>query len=38
METDNRIIVILAHLRGVVADIYIQKKLNELNEETETQD
>ena len=38
METDNRITVIFAHLRGVVADIYIQKKLNELDEETGTQD
>jgi len=38
METDNRITVILAHLRGGVAGIYAQKKLNELDEETGTQD
>ena len=30
--------MILAHLRGDVAGIYIQKKLNELDEELETQD
>ena len=34
---DNRIIVILAHLRGGVVEIYAQKKLNELDEETNTQ-
>jgi len=33
METDNRITVILAHLRRDVVGIYIQKKLDELNEE-----
>ena len=38
METEDRIIVILACLRGGVADIYIQRKLDELNEELETQD
>ena len=38
METDNRITVILAHLRGGVAGIYAQKKLNELDEELGTQD
>jgi len=38
METNNRITVILAHLRGGVADIYTQKKLNELDKELETQD
>ena len=38
METDNRITVILAHLRGGVAGIYAQRKLNELDEETGTQD
>ena len=37
METDNRITVILAHLRGDVAGIYTQKKLNELDKETGTQ-
>ena len=36
--TDNRITVILAHLRGGIAGIYIQKKFNELNKETDTQD
>ena len=35
---DNRITAILAHLRGGVVDIYVQKKLNiELNKETNTQ-
>jgi len=38
METSNRITVILACLRGDVVDIYTQKKLNELDEELETQD
>ena len=38
METDNRIIVILTCLRGDIADIYVQKKLNELDKELETQD
>jgi len=38
METNNRITVILAHLRGGVADIYTQKKLNELDKELGTQD
>jgi len=38
METDNRIIAILAHLRGGVASIYAQKKLNELDKELEIQD
>ena len=38
METDNRITVILARLRGGVAGIYAQRKLNELNKETGTQD
>ena len=34
---DNRITAILAHLRGGVVDIYVQKKLNiELNKETNT--
>jgi len=36
METDDRITVILAHLRGGVAGIYAQKKLNELSKELET--
>jgi len=31
IETDNRIIVILAHLRGGVVDIYAQKKLDKLD-------
>jgi len=38
METNNRITAILAHLRGGVADIYIQRKLDELDKETRTQD
>ena len=37
METNNRITVILACLRGGVASIYAQKKLNELNKELGTQ-
>jgi len=37
-ETDNRITAILAHLRGGVAGIYAQKKLNELDKELGTQD
>jgi len=38
IETDSKITVILACLRGDVAGIYVQKKLNELDKETETQD
>jgi len=38
METDDRIMAILVHLRGGVVEIYIQKKLNELDEELGTQD
>jgi len=38
METKNRIMVILACLRGGVAGIYAQRKLNELDKETGTQD
>jgi len=38
IKTDNRITVILAHLRGGVAGIYIQKKHDELDKEIETQD
>ena len=38
METNNRIMAILAYLRGDVAGIYIQKKLNELDKEIGTQD
>ena len=37
MKTDNRIIVILACLRGGVVEIYTQKKLDELDEELRTQ-
>jgi len=37
-RTDKRITAILAHLRGGVAGIYAQKKLNELDEENDTQD
>ena len=38
METDNRITAILACLRGSVADIYTQRKLDELDKELRTQD
>jgi len=38
METDNRITVIPACLRGGVVGIYIQKKLDKLNKELGTQD
>ena len=38
IETNDRITVILAHLRGGVVGIYAQQKLNELNEELGTQD
>jgi len=34
IETDNKITAILACLRGGVAGIYAQKKLNELDKET----
>ena len=34
----NRIIAILAHLRGGIVGIYVQKKLNKLDEELGTQD
>ena len=37
IKTDNRITVILAHLRGGVAGIYAQKKLDKLDEELSTQ-
>ena len=33
METDDRITAILAYLRGGVAEIYAQKKLDELDKE-----
>jgi len=36
METNNRITVILAHLRGGVVGIYVQKKLNKLDKELGT--
>jgi len=38
METDNGITAILARLRGGVAGIYTQQKLDELDEELGTQD
>ena len=38
METDNRITVIPDYLRGDVAGIYAQKKLDKLDKELETQD
>ena len=34
--TDDRITAILAHLRGGVAGIYVQKKLDELDEDNDT--
>jgi len=37
METDNRITVILTHLRGGIAGIYAQRKYDELDEELGTQ-
>ena len=33
METDNRIIAILAHLRRGIMGIYVQKKLDKLDKE-----
>ena len=38
IETNDRITAILAHLRGGVAVIYAQRKLDELDEELGTQD
>ena len=38
MEIDNRITAIITCFRGGIAGIYAQKKLNELDKETETQD
>ena len=38
METDNRITAIIVCLRGGIADIYVQRKLDELDKETKTQD
>jgi len=38
IETDDRITAILAHLRGGVVGIYTQRKLDELDEETRTQE
>jgi len=38
LETNDRITAILAHLRGGVAGIYAQKKLDELDKELGTQD
>jgi len=38
IETNNRITVILACLREDVAGIYAQRKLDELDKETRTQD
>jgi len=38
METDDRITAILACLRGGVAGIYTQRKLDELDKELGTQD
>ena len=36
METNDKITVILACLKGSIAGIYTQRKLNELDEETRT--
>ena len=36
IETNNKIMAILAHLREGVVGIYVQKKLDELDEELET--
>ena len=36
IETNDRITVILAHLRGGIVGIYTQRKLDELDEELET--
>jgi len=36
--TDDKITVILAHLRGDVVGIYAQKKLDEFDEDNDTQD
>ena len=38
METDDRITAILAYLKGGVAGIYAQKKLDKLDKELGTQD
>ena len=38
MEIDDKITVILAYLREGIADIYAQKKLDELDKETGIQD
>ena len=38
METDNRIMAILVYLRRDVAGIYVQQKLDELDEEIGIQD
>ena len=38
MKTNDRITMILAHLRGGVVGIYAQKNLDKLDEELETQD
>ena len=37
IATDDRITVVLAHLRGDIARIYVQKKLDKLDEETDIQ-
>ena len=38
LETNNKIIAILTHLREGVASIYAQRKLDELDKELGTQD
>ena len=37
MKTNDKIMAILAYLKKGIVSIYVQKKLNELNKETETQ-
>ena len=37
IKTDNKITAILACLKEDIANIYVQKKLNKLDEETGTQ-
>ena len=36
IETNDRITVILAHLRGGIVDIYTQRKLDKLDDKLET--
>ena len=36
IETNDRITVILAHIRGGIVDIYTQRKLDKLDDKLET--